>query len=170
VLAKVRPAGITRIAVLQSLLGLFSLGGALIAFLVAGICGPYCFLTFDFAFSGIGIWLAISGLVGLFVGQRMSTGKGWVWTYGVVAGIIGAVIATVVMSIGVIGSLIGSDEISFYQIVIPYLAPGFVIQLIILFYLTRPHVRAFFGKGGAPYVPLLSSTAQEPPTTPQPAP
>lgn len=148
-----RPTGVTVLAVL-SILGaiafLFS-GAVLVG--VGLIIGTYAGtqLTNSLATSGysglaslgagtiaailtaFGAILLILGIVYLALAVGFLGGKGWAWTLGVIGYIIGIVLNIVQIALGSYSS-----------------AFGVIIGILILYYLTRPHVKAFFGKGVAP--------------------
>ena len=146
-----RPTGVTILAVL-SILGAiaFLLGGA--GLIVVGlVIGTYAGsqLTNQIASSGysalasltagtialvftlIGAILLILGFLYLAVAVGFLGGKGWAWTLGMIGYIIGIVLNIVQIAFGSYNS-----------------AAGLIIGIIIVYYLTRPHVKAFFGKGG----------------------
>lgn len=77
------------------------------------------------AFGGL---LLILALVGFVLAYGFWTGKGWAWILGIIFSIIGIIIGLV--------SIIGN----------PSSVIGIIINGLILYYLTRPHVKAWFGK------------------------
>ena len=130
---KHRPTGVTIIAALEILLGLVSLSGGLLVLLAAGFAG-FVGLTFIAALALVAsAVLLILGLVALGVGVGMWMGRGWAWTLGIVFSIIGALTALFTLLLGSSGSVV-----------------GLLINLLILYYLTRPEVKGFFGKGPRP--------------------
>jgi hypothetical protein len=80
----------------------------------------------------ITIFLLILGLISFLLAYGLWTGKGWAWTL------------TFIFSI--IGMLLGLVSLPFGIIII-------LIDVLILYYLTRPHVKAFFGKAPPPIPP-----------------
>jgi hypothetical protein len=147
-----RPTGVTILAVLSIL------GG--IAFLVIGaglvvvglVIGTYVGtqLSNQLASSGysglsslsagsiaailtaIGAIVLILGILYLAVAIGFLGGKGWAWTLAIIGYIIGIIINVVQIALGAVTSVV-----------------GLIIGIIILYYLTRPHVKSFFGKGPA---------------------
>ncbi len=121
-------------AVLEIVVGLFWLSGGLLALLVllganlSGVAG----------FGGLGILSVAIGLLGtvllglfsLGVGIGMWTGKGWALMLGRVFSGVGVLIGLFLVAFGDTGSVL-----------------EFLISLLLLYYLTRPEVKAFFGKG-----------------------
>ncbi len=77
-----------------------------------------------------GILLAI-GIVSFVVAYGLLKGKRWAWTLTVILSIISIVLAAISIAAGNIPSMI-----------------NIIISVIILYYLYRPHVKAFFGKIG----------------------
>ena len=99
------------------------LDGVLIAFLGAS------FLAFGGLLIG-GIVLAV-GIGYLAVSYGLLKGKGWAWTITVILSIIGIVIQII--------SALATSEIAFTTL-------GVLINVVIIYYLYRPDVKAFFGK------------------------
>ncbi len=123
-------------AVLEIVVGLFWLSGGLLALLVLLGANPYGAGGFaglgilGLAISLFGTVLLLLGLVTLGVGIGMWTGKGWALTLGRVFSGIGVLIGLFLVLSGDTGSVI-----------------GLLISLLVLYYLTRPEVKAFFAKG-----------------------
>lgn len=151
-----RPTGVTILAVL-SILGAiaFLLGGAglIVVGLVIGTyagsqltnqitSSGYSALasltagTIALVFTAIGAILLILGFLYLAVAVGFLGGKGWAWTLGLIGYIIGIVLNIVQIAFGSYSS-----------------AAGLIIGIIIVYYLTRPRVKAFFGKGGGTMAP-----------------
>lgn len=137
-----RPFGVTILAILAILNALIGFGVAAFAGMMFAWMGA---LTGGFGygpgagfFAGIGLVVAgiatIIGIIYLLVAWGLWTGQGWAWTV--------TLIFTILSLIGSIFALI-----AFVGIV------PLIINIIILYYLTRPHVKAFFGKGPAPTPP-----------------
>lgn len=133
--AKVRPLGITILALLEVISGLMLLlsGVALAALL--GVMGATCSQMLGLGAFGVlgtlvgtvlGSLLIILGLISFLIAWGLWTGRGWAWTLGFVLAIIGLIMA-----------LLGFNIVSI------------LINLIVIYYLTRPHVKAFFGKAKA---------------------
>ena len=98
----------------------------------------------------IGVVLLLLGILYLVVGFGYWGGKGWAWALGIILGIIAIIIN--IVQIG-INPLTAASNIF-----------GIIIALIILYYLTRPHVKAFFGKG-PPMGPMMGSGTMTASTT-----
>ena len=83
----------------------------------------------------LGVVVLLVGILYLAVGIGFFGGKGWAWTLGLIASVINVVLSIVQIAFGSYGSII-----------------GLIIGGLILYYLMRPHVKTFFGKGqaGAP--------------------
>ncbi len=152
-----RPTGVTILGVLAIL------GG--IALLVAGIAliglglviGTYAGSAFTNALSNagysglasisagtlaifllaLGAVILILGILYFAVGIGYFGGKGWAWTVGIIVTAISVVLDIVQIGLGAVSNVF-----------------GLVIGLLIIYYLTRPHVKAFFGKG-----PSMGSSA-----------
>src|SRR5690348_10910892 len=145
-----RPTGVTVLAILDILGGLAGLGaGALLIGIAAlassSLANQYPGIS---AISGIasilyalGALALVIGLLSIIVAIGFLGGKGWAWTLGIVVGVI-----------NIIGSLV-ETAIGFYSNII-----GIIFPIIIIYYLMRPHVKAFFGKG-----PAMAGGMQPPP-------
>lgn len=131
--ARVRPTGVTVLAILEIIGAILSLMAAAAFFAVGALVGAVPELGPMSSFFGllgavVGAALILLAIVGFVLAYGFWTGKGWAWILGIVFSIIGILIGVV--------SVIGN--------------PGGVITIIInaliLYYLTRPHVKAWFGK------------------------
>jgi|SRR5436309_1613640 len=147
-----RPTGVTILGVLAILEGIVLLVGGIAAIGLGLVIGTYAGSAFTNALSNAGysgiasigagtiavILLALGaialilGILYFAVGVGYFGGKGWAWTLGIIATIISVVYNIVQIAFGAFSN-----------------ALGLVIALLILYYLTRPHVKAFFGKGPA---------------------
>jgi uncharacterized membrane protein (DUF2068 family) len=76
-----------------------------------------------------GIILLALGIAALFIAYGLIKGRGWAWTAAVVLSIIVIIMSVVSIVTGNIGSII-----------------SLAINGVILYYLYRPHVKAYFGK------------------------
>ncbi len=147
-----RPTGVTILGVLAILGGLFLLVGGVVLIGVgtlaasqiatgvtnAGYSGLSSLSTGTIAtiVTVLGAVLLILGLLYLAYGIGFFTGKGWAWTLGMIGTVLGIILNIVQIALGSFTS-----------------AGGLIIGLIIVYYLTRPHVKAYFGKG-APMAPV----------------
>ncbi len=146
-----RPTGVTVLAILEILGGLAGLGGGAVLIGVAALVSSADFATLYPQLSGIGgvstilyalgALVLIFGILGLILGVGFLGGKGWAWTLGIVVGILNIVLSVVQTAIGFYSSIV-----------------GIIFPIIIIYYLMRPHVKAFFGKG-----PAMAAGMQPPP-------
>jgi hypothetical protein len=150
---KSRPTGVTIIAILNIIGGAIMLIGG-IALVVAGAILPFVpqsefqqqqqnLTTGDIDLSQVppslvgGGFLAIGGIliaIGIFsfvVAYGLLKGKPWAWTLTVILSIISIVLNAISIATGNIASIV-----------------SIIISGIILYYLYRPHVKAYFGKVG----------------------
>ena len=147
-----RPTGVTVLAILSILAGIVFLIGGAGAITVGLVIGTYAAsqVSSSLATAGypglaslgagtiaailtiIGAILLIVGILYLAVGAGFLGGKGWAWTLGIIGYIIGIILNIVQIGFGAYTNVL-----------------GLVIGILILYYLTRPRVKAFFGKGGA---------------------
>ena len=116
-----RPLGVTIIGILWFLTG--------ILWIVAGAAGGAMLAVIGFGAIGaaVGVVLVIIGLVFLFLGIGCFKGWPWVWAVGVVLTIISLIINLL--------SIIASPASAII---------GIIISIIILWYLFKPQVKAWF--------------------------
>jgi uncharacterized membrane protein HdeD (DUF308 family) len=78
---------------------------------------------------GIGIVLLALGIAYLVMAYGLWKGKGWAWTITLILSVIGIILGIVSIAVGNIGAII-----------------GIIISGVVIYYLYRPNVKAFFGK------------------------
>jgi hypothetical protein len=83
-----------------------------------------------------GAVLVAIAIVSFVVAYGLLKGKGWAWTVAIILSIISIVLNVISVAAGNIASII-----------------SIIISAIILYYLYRPHVKAYFGKGVSPSPP-----------------
>ena len=138
-----RPTGITIIAVLVILGGVIGLLAALAIFAASALFAGFGATLLGSAGAIIGGIVLVFSLIWLAVGVGFLHGKGWAWILGmivIVLSLIGSVGAVVIGQLGAVGGLLWNG--------------------LLLYYLTRPRVKAFFGKGGLPMYPAYSPSGQ----------
>lgn len=142
-----RPTGVTILAVLHVLQAiLLSLGG--LALLAMGFLLSRLLLRFPNLLRGllpvIGAGLIVIALLDVVLAYGLWTGKGWAW-----------IISLILAALGILFSLAS----------LAFRGAGGVITLIInaviVYYLTRPNVKAFFGEG--PKATVQTQAQQVPP-------
>jgi zinc ribbon protein len=133
-----RPTGVTILGILSILAGLVGISVGAGALALSGLAAS--------AYPGgaavaavIGTILLIIGILELVYGIGFFGGKGWAWTLAIIGSILNIVFGIVSIALGSVGS-----------------AFGLIISILILYYLTRPHVKAYFGKGAAMGSPSMS--------------
>ena len=149
-----RPLGVSIIANFGIILGIIGLLGVVIVS-VGGVN-----MANTVASSRVNT-AAGSGAVGLedalyilVVGYGLRKGKAWAWTMSIIGILIGfattsySIYFTTLPVIGVIGNQVGLTAYSgiIVDIIITSIIVFVSIELIILYYLYRPHVKAYFGK------------------------
>lgn len=130
---RVRPTGVTVLAVLEILGGILSLVGAAGMFALGAIAEDLPGMGALGGFFGlfgalIGGVLVVFALIAFALAYGFWTGKGWAWILGIVFSILGLVLGLV--------SIIGN----------PSAVINVIINGVILYYLTRSHVKAWFGR------------------------
>ena len=146
-----RPTGVTVLAILEILGGLAGLAGGALLIGIAAIVSSSNFATLYPQLAGIGnvstllyalgALALIFGILGFVLGIGFLGGKGWAWTLGIVVGVLNIIVSIAQTAIGFSSSII-----------------GVIFPIIIIYYLMRPHVKAFFGKG-----PAMAPGMQPPP-------
>ena len=138
-----RPFGVTLIAILAILIGVVGVLGSLAIFALSAVVASTG--VFGSAVGGIGVIIGgvvlFFSLIWLLVGWGFASGKGWAWIVGM--------IVTVLSLIFAVGSFIVSAGSGIL---------GVLVWGVMLYYLTRPGVKAFFGKGGAMQMPPPMAT------------
>src|SRR6267378_8597671 len=134
-----RPLGITILAFLEILIGIV---GLLASLAIIGLSA--LFSTLPRVGSLLGTFGLIIGAVVLFfsiiwfaTGVGFLHGRGWSWTVGMIFSVLSLLGAIGALTIGLITGGVG----------------GLVFWGLMLYYLTRTHVKAFFRRGGLPLSP-----------------
>jgi hypothetical protein len=125
-LEKNRPIGITIIAILMIISGIF--------FIISGI-GLTALGVLSLVFLAGGIGSIILGIASLVVAWGLLKGAGWAW--------IITLIITIISIIVNIASLAGGSTANII---------GIIINGIIIYYLYRPNVKSYFGRSRTPLV------------------
>src|SRR5947208_14055436 len=130
-----RPTVVTILGILSILAGL---GGIVVGAAAVGLSGLVASTYPGGAAVAavIGAILLIIGILELVYGIGFFGGKGWAWTLAMIGSILNIVFGIASIVFGSVGSIF-----------------GLIISILILYYLTRPHVKAFFGK----WPPMCSS-------------
>jgi hypothetical protein len=147
-----RPRGVSIIAILIIITGVLSLllGIGLV------VIGPFLMNGLQTTSSNLGsqiepqilgiifivfgaIWLAL-GVANLVMAYGLLKGMGWAWTISIIVLFIGIVIDIVSLSITSVGVFSNTRSNLLGNIV------GIGISAFIVYYLYRPHVKAYFGK------------------------
>jgi len=155
--AQIRPTGVTILGILAIISGIVGIafGAALLAASLAvgtitsslkdyltsqGYSMLSSYVTTSTVAAVLGILGGFSLLVGIFwlaEGWGAMVGKGWAWTLGVIVFVLSIISNILQVAFGNYSSAI-----------------GIVVNLGIIYYITRPHVKAFFGKGLATAIPV----------------
>ena len=139
--SKTRPTGVTVIAILNIISGIIMLIGGVGLAAISSILPTMTTLdpnaAGQMAIAGllgvggvaVGGILIILGLISFIVAWGLLKGKSWAWSVTVILSIISIVIGIISLVAGNFGSIV-----------------NIIIAGIIIYYLYRPHVKAFFGK------------------------
>ena len=164
---KSRPLGVTIIAILTIIGGIFLILGGVSLIAVGSIVSLPAATTANSSPHAIpqifGVILAAVGSVLLAIGigylimfYGLLKGKGWAWTITIILLIIGVAIQIISTTTGSVfnASLTSSNSGSANtNSVISGMIGGIIgiaINLVVLYYLYRPRVKAFFGKATSP--------------------
>ncbi|HET7149427.1 MAG TPA: DUF2127 domain-containing protein [Candidatus Nitrosopolaris sp.] len=120
-----RPFGVTIIAILIIIAGVISLFIGIGAVAIGPLIG--------LVFVVIGAISLALGVAYLVMAYGLWKGKGWAWT-----------ISTIILFIGIVIDIISLPRRSTGDIVSSIVS--IAINAVILYYLYRPHVKAYFGK------------------------
>jgi hypothetical protein len=151
---KERPLGVTIIAILDIFIGLVSsifVSMAFVDFVDIFRLNMSLELSLGWSEAAPDIALlicvpiiAILGILSLVTAYGFWTGEGWAWTLGLILAVIG-------LSLGIL------DLLFFFIVLLEGIIVGIIYGIIpiiiygiIIYYLTRPHVKAFFGKAPSP--------------------
>lgn len=138
-----RPLGVTVLAVLDVLVGIFPvyLGVMYMIFIstfsnpgIIGSLGGWGMPGFFALFRGalilpLGLILLVLGILAFVVGWGFWKGRGWAWTFGLVLYVIGIVLEVISLAVG--------DVVSIVVV---------IIGALLVYYMFRPNVKAWFGK------------------------
>lgn len=122
-----RPVGIIILAILMVLGGISWLGAASAAFMGAGAAAmvPVVGFLAGGLLVVIGVVAVLLGILSFFVAYGLWVGRGWAWSIAILLSILAIIIGVLSLPGGIINIIIG---------------------IIVVYYLTRPHVKAYFGK------------------------
>ena len=140
-----RPIGITILGIIQILIGIL---GLLVSLLILGVSALLSTLPVVGGLAS-SVGLIIGGvflfftLIWLATGVGFLHGRGWAWDLGMIFTIL---------------SILGAAYVAYVGVTQAFYALGFWVIMII--YLTRHHVKIFFGKGvvaASSYMPIMNT-------------
>ncbi len=142
-----RPTGVAVLAILGALGGVLSLFGAVVLGILAGTMSEFIESTIEeygagaipdiggFVTGIIMVIAAVAAIMGILLfidAYGLWTGKSWAWWLTIILSVI-----------GIIGGLLS----------LPGGIIGIIIEVLIIYYFTRPHVKEFFGLAAPPPPP-----------------
>ena len=138
-----RPLGITFLAIIQILIGVLGLLVSIVIIAFSALLTTLPAIGTLASTVGLvigGVFLFFS-LIWLATGVGFLHGKGWAWTLGMIFTVL---------------SILGAAYVAFTGV---YQAGyALVFWIIMIIYLTRSHVKVFFGKGTVPsYMPAMNT-------------
>src|SRR4029077_19058805 len=131
-----RPIGITFLAIIQILIGLLGLLVSVVIIVYSAILSTLPVVgalasTFGLVIGGVFLFFS---LIWLATGAGFLHGRGWSWTLGMIFSVLSLLGAVGALTIGLVTGGVG----------------GLIFWGLMLYYLTRTHVKVFFGKSGLP--------------------
>jgi hypothetical protein len=117
-----RPLGVTIVAILMIINGIILIAGGIGGVSVGAVMG----IPLIGAASGV---LVALGIAALIVAWGLIKGKGWAWIVTVILSIISIIMSIIAIAGGNFGAVI-----------------NLVISGVILYYMYRPEVKAYFGR------------------------
>ena len=118
-LSTVRPTGVTILAILEIISGIIAIAAGLLIATISSMIG----IEFGAIGGIISVIVIALGVASFVMAWGLLQGKSWAWT------------ATLILTItSLIFDLVGANLV------------GLIIDGVILYYLFRPNVKAFFGK------------------------
>jgi len=148
-----RPLGVTLLALLHVLQAILALTIGIVLATVGAYLMPFMghmprLARHPGLFAVIGGVAIIVGVLYLLLSYGLWTGKGWAWTISMVLAILGIILSLVGLIVrGGVGAVI-----------------TLILDAVIIYYLTRVNVKAFFGKAQLPSFPSVSQP-NPPPST-----
>ncbi|HID05244.1 MAG TPA: hypothetical protein EYH45_03790 [Candidatus Caldiarchaeum subterraneum] len=125
-----RPTGVTILAVLEIIGGILSLLGGVGLMVLAGFAATVPVVgIFAGVLVALGAALTLLGILSFIVAYGLLKGMGWAWMLALILSIIGVIIGVVSLVQGGVSAVV-----------------GIIINVIIIYYLTRPHVKQYFGR------------------------
>jgi lysylphosphatidylglycerol synthetase-like protein (DUF2156 family) len=142
-----RPTGVSVLAILYLLFGVIALlVGALAASRGSSILSSAGYGSLSGLIAIVGGVAVVVGLFGILVGWGMWSGKGWAWW-----------VALILSALGLIGGL---GSLAFGT---PSGIVSLVIDGLVIWYLFRPHVKAYFGRSTPAAMAPMSPMSPPPP-------
>jgi uncharacterized membrane protein (DUF2068 family) len=122
---KGRPLGLTILSILYLLA---ALGAILLAFAVSTVLSAMLSESMGLVTGFASVILIIAGIVSLIIAYGLWTGRKWGWWIAIIFAVLAVLGNLVSLVSGHIGAIV-----------------AIIIEAIIIYYLTRPHVKAYFG-------------------------
>lgn len=122
------PSGVRIIALFSFLAGFWFIGQGLSAFSSPTVEN---------------IMMLVDGIVNMTIGVGFTVAAGWAWTVKVIVSIVVIIESALILILSIIDGTLALPEYLEYSVLS---ITGLLINPIILYYLYRPHVKAYFGK------------------------
>jgi hypothetical protein len=123
-----RPFGVTIVAILMAIEGIFLILAGIGGIVAGGIVSAELGLGGGLIIAASSVALVL-GIAGLVIAWGLISGKGWAWIITIIITIIMAIVNIIELASGR------------YEHVI-----GLIINGVILYYMYRPQVKAYFGR------------------------
>lgn len=155
-----RPLGVTVIAILTVIVGIMSVFAGVSLILLGAILSnisvdgsnsyPFVGSVFGVLSAGLGAVLLVIGIGYIVMSYGLLKGKGWAWTITIILSLIGIAINIISAITGGVYNMSAVNTMSSSPSSITSAlvgsAIGIAINIVIIYYLYRSHVKAFFGK------------------------
>jgi len=145
-----KPTGIDLLVIFTVIGGVFDFLGAVLLLVVTSLSiswlgkllAPRVVTVISSVLAIISCLLLFSGIISLFLAYGLRNGRGWAWKWALTSAFIGLAASTILLGVGVGVVGVASNGLAIY-------------------YLTRPEIKAFFGKT----TPMSSSSDPSMPET-----
>jgi hypothetical protein len=123
-----RPLGVTIVAILMIINGIILIASGIFGVSTAGLLGADLGSLAGAIAATSSIVIAL-GVASLIIAWGLLTGRGWAWIVTVIISIISIIMSIIAIATGNFGSII-----------------SLIINGVILYYMYRPDVKAYFGR------------------------
>jgi len=124
-----RPTGVTVVAILEVIIGVLYVSEGLLLIAGAKLAGVASSTKLSADVGPFGAIILVLGLFAILISYGIWTRKRWAWTYAITISALGILTNVTAFFFGLTFSVLGA-----------------ALALLVIYYLTRPNVKAFFPK------------------------